>query len=96
MNLLKGANLKSTINYSLFIWITLWLFFALFNWDVFIIKINTDFGFGVFSTIPFLVFFIIGTGILFVLQFAATINESEQIIKQKDADLKIKMLEKKM
>jgi len=42
------------------IYLVLSLYFAIFNWDVFIITINTNLGFAVIKTPPFLLLFIVG------------------------------------
>lgn len=42
------------------IYLVLSLYFAIFNWDVFIVTINTNLGFTVVKTPPFLLLFIVG------------------------------------
>ncbi|NQU82161.1 MAG: hypothetical protein HQ543_11635 [Bacteroidetes bacterium] len=42
------------------VYLLIFLYFAIFNWDVFIVTINTNLGFTVVKTPPFLLLFIVG------------------------------------
>jgi len=63
----KKVLLKSTILLILF---TLaYLYFAVFNWHIFIVKLNIDLGFGVVEFPPFVVLFLLGFIIIGILSW---------------------------
>lgn len=58
---MKKSKIQSYINIILIVWISIWFYYLLFNWDVFIIQLKTNLGFNTISLHPFLFFFVIGT-----------------------------------
>jgi hypothetical protein len=54
----KKVLLKSTI--LLILYILAYLYFAVFNWQIFIVKLNINLGFGVVEFPPFIVLFLLG------------------------------------
>ena len=64
---MKKLNIKSVIDIALIVWIAIWLYYALFNWDVFVVKLNTNIGFSIIGLYPFIFFFFIGLILLVII-----------------------------
>ena len=63
------------------IYLVLSLYFAIFNWDVFIITINTNLGFAVIKTPPFLLLFLIGLFIIALQSNFTYISETKHEVE---------------
>lgn len=74
---LKMRTLKTSkvLNAILLLWIAGWLYYAAFNWDIFIIGLNTNLGFAVVKCYPFIISFLTGLVVLVLLKYLATFNE---------------------
>ncbi len=64
---MKKVLLKSTI--LLILYILAYLYFAVFNWQIFIVKININLGFRVVEFPPFIVLFLLGFIIIGILSW---------------------------
>jgi len=63
----KKVLLKSTI--LLILYTLAYLYFAVFNWQIFIVKLNVNLGFGVVEFPPFIVLFLLGFIIIGILSW---------------------------
>jgi len=63
----KKVLLKSTI--LLILYTLAYLYFAVFNWQIFIVKLNINLGFGVVEFPPFIVLFLLGFIIIGILSW---------------------------
>jgi len=63
----KKVLLKSTI--LLILYTLAYLYFAIFNWQIFIVKLNINLGFGVVEFPPFIVLFLLGFIIIGILSW---------------------------
>jgi uncharacterized membrane protein YraQ (UPF0718 family) len=90
----KNVDLKVAVDIALAVWIIAWLYYALFNWDVFAIKLNTNLGFAVIGGYPFVFFFILGLLALGFLKYVLQYNQVQQQSREKDQEHKVAMLEK--
>ncbi len=64
---MKKVLLKSTI--LLILYTLAYLYFAIFNWQIFIVKLNINLGFGVVEFPPFIVLFLLGFIIIGILSW---------------------------
>ena len=64
---MKKVLLKSTI--LLILYTLAYLYFAVFNWQIFIVKLNVNLGFGVVEFPPFIVLFLLGFIIIGILSW---------------------------
>lgn len=76
------------------VYLVLFLYFAIFNWDVFIITINTDLGFAVVQTPPFLLLFLIGLLIIAVQSNFTYIQETKHEVKDLQRNIELERLKK--
>lgn len=86
-NKMKTIKTSRALNAILLIWIAGWIYYALFNWDIFIIGLNTNLGFTVMKCYPFLITFFTGLIALLFLKYLSTFNEMNK-------DNKISLYEK--
>lgn len=91
---MKKTNIQSAINILIFIWIAIWLYYALFNWDVFVVKLNTNFGFNTIPTLPFVLFFFIGLLLLVVMKYIIYYEQVQIEARDKEYKDKISLLKK--
>lgn len=82
---------KTTINYFLIIWIVIWAYFAAFNWEVFAVALNINFGFTVITGYPFLFYFITGIILFIVLRYIAQYLSERQKTYERHLEHKIAM-----
>jgi hypothetical protein len=94
MEILKNFKVRHLINILLAIWVVIWLYFALFNWDIFIVKVNINLGFGIISSYPFLLFFLISLAILLSIRYLLHYTRMLRKAEEKEKNTKIKMQEK--
>lgn len=91
---MKKTSIQSAINILIFIWIAIWLYYALFNWDVFVVKLNTNLGFNTVPTLPFVLFFFIGLLILVVMKYIIYYDQVKVDARDKEYKDKISLLKK--
>jgi len=86
---MKRTNIQTIIDIVLIAWIGIWLFYALSNWDVFIVKLNTSLGFKTITLYPFIFFFFLGLISLIIIRYS--INYTQILINAKEKENKNKM-----
>lgn len=91
---MKKTSIQSAINILIFIWIAVWLYYALFNWDVFVVKLNTNLGFNTIPILPFVLFFFIGLLILVVMKYIIYYEQVQVDARDKEYKDKISLLKK--
>lgn len=91
---MKKNKIQSTIDIIILLWILIWLYYLVFNWDVFIVKLNTDFGFGTITLYPFIFFFFLGSTGFIILKYVIHILQIQNNAKEKENKNKITLLEK--
>ncbi|MFO7852186.1 MAG: hypothetical protein ACQERS_09265 [Bacteroidota bacterium] len=93
MNKIK-IKLKHIINATIIAWIIIWLYYLIFNWDVFSINLKTDLGFAVIGGFPFVFFFIVGLLFLILIKYFDSAIAARKLSDEKDLKNKIALLEK--
>jgi hypothetical protein len=91
---MKKTNIQSAINILIFIWIAIWLYYALFNWDVFVVRLNTNLGFNTVPMLPFVLFFFIGLLVLVVMKYIIYYEQVKVEARDKEYKDKISLLKK--
>lgn len=91
MNKIK---LKHIVNIAVIAWLVIWVYYLIFNWDVFSINLNTNLGFAVIGGYPFIFFFIIGLLFLILIKYFDRVYAIKKLGKDKDLTNKISLLEK--
>ncbi|MDT8401760.1 MAG: hypothetical protein RQ743_08700 [Bacteroidales bacterium] len=91
MNKIK---LKHVIDTTIIIWVLIWLYYLIFNWDIFIIKLDTNLGFAVVGGYPFIFFFLVGLLFLVLLRYFDTTFALRRLGNYKDLKNQIALLEK--
>jgi len=76
------------------IYLVLSLYFAMFNWDIFIITINTNLGFAVVKTPPFLLLFLIGLFIIAIQSNFSYIRETSHEVENLQRVIELEKLKK--
>lgn len=87
---MKQISFKSVINILLIIWGLIWFYYAVFNWDIFVIELKTNLGFVTLSAYPFVFFFIAGSIILFIVRYAGEYSDNQR--KKMESELKNKLI----
>ncbi|MEA1887684.1 MAG: hypothetical protein U9N72_10800 [Bacteroidota bacterium] len=93
MNKIK-IKLKHIINASIITWLIIWLYYIIFNWDVFSINLKTNLGFAVIGGFPFVFFFIVGLLFLILIKYFNRVFAVRKLGEEKDLKNKIALLEK--
>lgn len=91
---MKKSKIQSAINIILIAWISIWFYYLLFNWDVFIIQLKTNLGFNTINLHPFLFFLITGTIGFIVIKYLIHYFELQNQADLKQSKNKMSMLEK--
>ena len=94
MEIIKSFKVRYLINLLLGFWIAVWVYFALFNWEIFIVKININLGFAVLNTFPFLAFFIIGLLVILAIRYLLQYSRMLRRMELKEKNNKIEMQSK--
>jgi type III secretory pathway component EscV len=85
MEITKNFKVRYLIDTLLGIWLLTWLWFLIFNWDIFVVKLNINLGIGVVKMFPFVVFMILGMLIMlairYILQYSRMLRRIE--VKEK-------------
>jgi len=91
MNKIK---LRHIIDAAIIIWVVKWLYYCIFNWDIFIIKLETNLGFATIGSYPLVFFFLLGLIILGLVRYFDTIISMRKLGEYKDLEKDIALLEK--
>ncbi len=91
---MKKINLLSINTYTIIIYFLIWMYYAIFNWDVFAIKLNTNAGFSVIGGFPFIFFFLIGLVALFILRYFIYVHKVASDKQERNSKHKIALMEK--
>ncbi|PLX12747.1 MAG: hypothetical protein C0597_12600 [Marinilabiliales bacterium] len=86
---MKKLQIQTIIDIIILAWLAIWLYYALSNWDVFIVKLNTNLGFKTISLYPFIFFFFLGLIALVIIKYS--FNYAHVIMKAKEKENKDKM-----
>jgi len=92
--MIKNVKLQVISNYVLTIYLLIWIYYAVFNWDVFAIQLNTNAGFSVIKGYPLAFFFLLGFAAILILKYFIQLNATETEKQNKDKNHKIAMQEK--
>src|SRR6056297_2763703 len=91
---MKNHKLNNAVNIILILYLASWIYYAVFNWDVFAIKLNTNAGFSVIGGYPFVFFFILGLVGLLILKYIIHLSLLQKDRGEKDQRHRITILEK--
>lgn len=91
---MKKINIQAVINIVIIIWIAIWIYYALFNWDVFVVKLNTNLGFNTISLYPLVLFFFIGLILCITVKYAIYYEQLQVLASDKEYKDKISLLKK--
>jgi uncharacterized coiled-coil protein SlyX len=91
---MKKINLINISNVTIIIYFLVWVYYAIFNWDVFSIKLNTNAGFSVIGGLPFVFFFILGLVALLVIRYFIYIYKVDTEKRVTARNHKIAIMEK--
>ncbi|MEX0982962.1 MAG: hypothetical protein WDZ47_12845 [Bacteroidales bacterium] len=91
---MKKINLVSISNYTILVYLIIWIYYAGFNWDVFSIKLNTNAGFSVIGGYPFIFFLLLGLAALLLLRYFVYINKVNTEKKESNSSHRIAIMEK--
>lgn len=86
---MKKINTQSLVDIIILVWIGIWLYYALSNWDVFVVKLNTSVGFKTITLYPFIFFFF--TGLIAFVIIKYSLNYAQVLIKAKEKENKDRM-----
>jgi len=64
----------------LFLYTLLYLYFVVFNWEIFVISLKVNLGFAVVSIPPFIILFLLGFVIIGVLSWVSYVSHLRKII----------------
>ena len=64
----------------LILYTLVYLYFALFNWEIFTISLNINLGFAVVSVPPFIILFLLGFIIIGILSWVSYVSHLQKII----------------
>lgn len=90
----NNISVRYYINILLVVWIVIWAYFAVFNWNVFNVKINMSLGFTVINSYPFIWFFVLGVLILLGIRYLVQYSRMLRQLEMKEKNNKIAMQEK--
>ncbi len=91
---MNKIRLNHIINSAIIGWVVIWVYYLIFNWDVFSINLKTNLGFEVIGGYPFIFFFIIGLLFLILIKYFDQAISFRRIGREKDTNNKIALLEK--
>jgi len=94
MEIIKNFKVRHLVNILLGVWIFSWVYFALFNWDIFVVPLNINIGFGIINSYPFVIFFFIGLAIIIAIRYLLQYSRMLRRIEVKQKNDTIKMQEK--
>ncbi|HBH48901.1 MAG TPA: hypothetical protein DDX98_09680 [Bacteroidales bacterium] len=94
MEITKNFKVRYLIDTLLGIWLLTWLWFLIFNWDIFVVKLNINLGIGVVKMFPFVVFMILGMLIMLAIRYILQYSRMLRRIEVKEKNTKIAMQEK--
>jgi hypothetical protein len=91
---MKKLDLNKLLNGILVVYILTWVYYAIFNWDVFSIKLNTNAGFTVIGGYPFAFFSLFGLVILVLIKYFVQIRKLENEKRSREFHYQKSILEK--
>ncbi len=91
---MKKIPIIPIINGILGIYIAVWVYYMIFNWELFSIKLNTNAGFSVIPGYPFAFFFLLGFAGLLIMKYFIHIFSLNVEQQNKDREHRIKLQEK--
>ncbi len=94
MEIVKNFKVRYLIHILLIIWIVAWGYFMLFNWDIFVVKLNINLGLGIINNRPFVLFFVLGMLIILSIRYMLQYSRMLRRIEVKEKNTKIAMQEK--
>ncbi|MBN1388055.1 MAG: hypothetical protein JW965_06375 [Bacteroidales bacterium] len=91
---MNKIQIRHIIDTAIIAWAIIWLYYLIFNWDVFTINLKTNLGFAIIGGYPFVFFFIIGLLFLILIKFINQAIAIRKLERGKDMVNKIALLEK--
>jgi hypothetical protein len=91
---MKKLNLLQISTFTVIIYLLVWSYYAIFNWDVFSIKLNTNAGFSVIGGFPFVFFFLLGLVALLILRYFIYIHKVNSDKHERSSAHRIAIMEK--
>lgn len=83
-------------NILIIIYLIVWLYYAIFNWDILTVKLVSNLGFVKLSGYPIIFFFVFGLILLLIMKYLNWYNSFVWNSKQKETKSKLTILEKDM
>jgi hypothetical protein len=80
----------------LILYTLIYLYFAVFNWQVFIVKLNIDLGFGVINIPPFIIFFLMGFILIGILSWMHYMTSIQKMIYELEQGVEIGRMKDKL
>ena len=80
----------------LILYTLLYLYFAVFNWQVFIVKLNIDLGFAVINVPPFIILFLIGFILIGILSWMHYMTSIQKMIYELEQGVEIGRMKDKL
>lgn len=91
---MRKIDLNKLMNVFLVIYVLTWVYYAIFNWDVFSLKLNTNAGFAVIGGYPFAFFSLFGLVILVLMKYFVQIRKLENEKRAREFQYQKSILEK--
>jgi hypothetical protein len=91
---MKKINLINISNFTILVYLLVWIYYASFNWDIFSIKLNTNAGFSVIGGFPFIFFFLLGLASLLVIRYFIYVGKVHAEKRESNSSHRIALLEK--
>src|SRR6056297_1386160 len=91
---MRKFKISNIIDIGIVLWMIIWLYYILFNWEIFRVSLSTNLGFAVVNSHPFVFFMIISLLILIAIRISSRFFELQDSSREKERKSKLKMLEK--
>lgn len=91
MNIFRNIKVRHLVNILLASWLVIWVYFALFNWPVFAVKLNINLGFAVISSYPFVLLFLVGVTIMLAIRYLLHYSRMLRRMEVKEKNDKIRI-----
>jgi len=78
------------------LYLLVYIYFAIFNWQVFTVNLNIDLGFGVIGFPPFIVLFVIGFLLVGILAWINYVNSLRRLIYELEQGIEFGKMKEKM
>ncbi len=93
---MKKNRLSLYFNILIILYLVIWVYYAIFNWDILTVKLVSDLGFVRLSGYPIIFFFVFGLILLLILKYLSWYNTFILNSKEKETKSKLIILEKDM